>query len=134
MNLSPGGRHRCQNDGEACRPCGRSGNFVGFCAFRNLALDCAVMRTLILFALLLAGAFVLLWGLVHDSMLAFVGVIESLLFVPAVVLIRTIRRENMALRMLGIPLRKAKTAEEAAKVLMRYFASAHQLANETNIP
>ena len=93
-------------------------------------------RVLVGFAILFVvlGAFVLLWGLVNDSMLAFAGVVESLLFVPAVLLIRSISRENMALRLLEIPLRKAKTAEEAANVLMRYFASAHQLVDRTDLP
>ena len=90
-------------------------------------------RVLLGFAILFVGlgTFVLLWGLVHDSALAYAGIVESLLFVPAVLLIRTVSRENMALRMLEIPLRKAKTAEEAASVLMRYFASAHNLVDGT---
>ena len=65
-------------------------------------------RVLLGFAILFValGAFVLVWGLVHDSVLAYAGIAESLLFVPAVLLIRTVSRENMALRMLEIPLRK----------------------------
>ena len=73
------------------------------------------------------GTAVLAWGLVHDSLIAFAGVAESVLFVPAVLLVRRINQENTALRMLEIPLRKAKTAEEASRVLTRFFSTAYDI-------
>ena len=53
-------------------------------------------RVLLGFSILFVGlgAFVLLWGLVHDSALAYAGIVESLLFVPAVLLVRTVSRET----------------------------------------
>ena len=73
----------------------------------------------------LLGTGVLIWGLVNNSLIAYAGVAESVLFVPAILLVRRINRENTALRMLEIPLRKAKTAEDAARVLTRFFSTAY---------
>ena len=84
-------------------------------------------RTLLGFAVLFIalGSIVLVWGLLLNSFIAYAGVVESLLFVPPVLLVRRINHENTALRMLEIPLRKAKTAEEAARVLTLFFSAAY---------
>lgn len=73
----------------------------------------------------LLGTIGLGWGLVNDSLIAYAGVAESVLFVPAILLVRRINHENTALRMLEIPLRKTKTAEEAARLLTRFFSIAY---------
>jgi hypothetical protein len=78
---------------------------------------------------IILGAIVLLWGLFQNSLIAYAGVVESLLFVPAVVLVRRINHENTALRLLEIPLRKAKTADEAAKALTLFFSAAYGVTN-----
>jgi hypothetical protein len=84
-------------------------------------------RLLLSFAgmFILLGAVILIWGLAQNSLVAFAGVAESVLFVPAVALVRRISKENTALRMLEIPLRKAVTAEQAARVLTQFFAATH---------
>jgi hypothetical protein len=70
------------------------------------------------------GVVIIVWGLIADSLLAWAGVAESVLFVPAVVLAMRIRHQNTALRMLEVPLRKAKNADEAARVLVHSFWTA----------
>jgi hypothetical protein len=84
-------------------------------------------RVLLIFAAVFVGlgAGVLVWGLIQDSLVAYAGVVESGLFVPAILVVRRINRENTALRMLEIPLRKARTSEEAERVLIRLFASVY---------
>src|SRR5882724_1488270 len=74
------------------------------------------------FVFVLLGEVVLAWGLMNDSLIAYAGVGESVMFVPAIMLVRRINHENAAMRLLEIPLRKAKTAEEAARVLTRFFS------------
>ena len=71
------------------------------------------------------GTTVLIVGLIRDSVVAYAGVVESVLFVPAVSLVLRIRKENIALRILEIPLRKARTAQEAERVLIDFFRSTH---------
>src|SRR5713226_8053745 len=73
----------------------------------------------------LLGSVVLVWGLIQDSFVAYAGVAESLLFVPAIHSVRRINHETAALRLLEIPLRRAKSADEAARILLRFFASAY---------
>lgn len=89
-------------------------------------------RLLVGFAVMFVvmGTVVLVWGLVQDSLVAFAGVAESALFVPAIVLVRRINHENAALRLVEIPLRKAKTAEQAARVLTRFFAVAYNIRED----
>jgi hypothetical protein len=81
----------------------------------------------------LLGTAVLGWGMVNDSLIAYAGVAESVLFVPAILLVRRINRENTALRLLEIPLRKTKTADEAARVLTRFFAAAYQIGENQGV-
>lgn len=50
------------------------------------------------------------------------GAVESALFAPAIYFIRQIRRENMKLRMLELPLSSAKNADEAAAAIIKLFA------------
>lgn len=92
-------------------------------------------RLLLAFAVgfVVLGSVVLMWGLANDSVIAYAGIAESILFIPAILVLRRITHENTALRLLEIPLRKAKTAEEAARVLTAFFASAYAIReNETN--
>jgi Na+/proline symporter len=70
------------------------------------------------------GVTIVIWSLIVDSVLAWAGVAESVLFVPAAVLAMRIRHQNTALRMIEVPLRKAKSAEEAAQVLIHFFGTA----------
>jgi hypothetical protein len=50
------------------------------------------------------------------------GSIESWLIVPAIRDIRRIRRENVKLRLLELPLASAKTAEQACAMIIKLFA------------
>jgi len=90
-------------------------------------------KTLLGFAglFIVLGSIVLVWGLFQNSVIAYAGVVESLLFVPAVILVRRINHENTALRMLEIPLRKARTADEAARVLTLFFSAAYGVTPST---
>ncbi len=84
-------------------------------------------RWLVAFAVVFVvlGAVVLVWGLVQNSLIAYAGVAESALFLPAILVVRRINHENTALRMLEIPLRKTNTAEEAERLLIQFFGSAY---------
>jgi uncharacterized protein (DUF2236 family) len=68
------------------------------------------------------GTLVIGWSLVKDRPLAtLAGSIETGLFAPAVLSTRQIRKENLKLRMLEIPLSYAKTAEEAARAIVTLY-------------
>jgi hypothetical protein len=51
------------------------------------------------------------------------GTVAAALFYPAMRLARGIREQNMAIRLLEIPLTNSKTAEEATKILNEFFSS-----------
>ncbi len=69
-----------------------------------------------------AGAFSLVWAVVHNQGVpALAGAVSSSLFVPAMMAARNMRKENLALRVLEVPLSNATTAEEAARVLQTAF-------------
>jgi len=71
----------------------------------------------------LLGVAVIVWSLYRNQPIAtLAGAIESTLFAPAVYFIRQIRRENIKLRLMELPLSSAKTAEEAAKAIITLFA------------
>ncbi len=54
---------------------------------------------------------------------AIMGTVASLMFYPAMRLARGIREQNMAIRLLEIPLSNSRTAEEATRILQEFFAS-----------
>ncbi len=71
------------------------------------------------------GAFAICWSIVVNVGLASVGgTISSILFWPAMQLARRIREQNIALRMLEVPLDRSQTAEEASRLLRDFFARA----------
>jgi len=67
-------------------------------------------------AFVLLGTVVLAWGLANDSLVAYAGVAESVLFVAGNPFWCGGSITKMPHAMLEIPLRKAKTADEAARV------------------
>lgn len=68
------------------------------------------------------GIVVIVWGCIKESApLAAVGGIPAVLFWPALREARAIRKENMLLRSLEIPLGRARTATEAANELRKAF-------------
>jgi Flp pilus assembly pilin Flp len=70
------------------------------------------------------GVVVIIWGCVKESApLAAVGGIPVVLFWPALNAARAIRKENMLLRSLEIPLGLATTVSEAADELRKAFAN-----------
>ncbi len=91
----------------------------------NRTAERILLRTSGLFLCL--GTIVLVVGLIRASMVAYAGVVESVLFAPAVMLVLRIRRENIALRILELPLRKSKTAREAELALIDFFKSTHRI-------
>jgi len=58
-----------------------------------------------------------------QSITAVLGTVASLMFYPAMRLAKGIRAQNMAIRLMEIPLNNSKTAEEAANVLRQFFES-----------
>jgi hypothetical protein len=58
-----------------------------------------------------------------QQIIAASGAVATGLFYPAMRLARGIRQQNMAIRLLEIPLTNSRTAEEAAKILQEFFAS-----------
>ena len=70
----------------------------------------------------LIGVLVVAWSLPHnDPTEGAVGVATSLLFMPAVRNARQIRKENIMIRLLEVPLSRSETADEAAKILTQVF-------------
>jgi hypothetical protein len=71
-----------------------------------------------------AGLAVLGYGIYHaQSLTAILGTVANLMFYPAMRLARSIRDQNMAIRLLEIPLNNSRTVEEAATVLKEFFES-----------
>ena len=72
--------------------------------------------------LVLGGLFTLIWGTVSGAAIAtVVGAVATSLFYPALSAARQIREDNIAVRLLEIPLSEAKTAEDAARTLNEAF-------------
>lgn len=71
-----------------------------------------------------AGISVLGYGAyTGQSLTAILGTVANLMFYPAMRLAKAIRDQNMAIRLLEIPLNNSKTAEEAAALLRQFFES-----------
>lgn len=64
------------------------------------------------------GVFVIVWSLFHQHAAGeFVGLIASALFWPAFNGTTRIRKENQMIRLMEIPLTRASTADEAARLV-----------------
>ena len=64
------------------------------------------------------GIAVLIVGVYReDSVTSLLGVISSSLFWPAINSVRKTRKENIAIRLLEVPLSQSSSSEEAAKML-----------------
>jgi len=73
-------------------------------------------------AFVLTGIAVIIWSMVQrQPIMAIAGVADGALFWPAVRFADKIRRSNIMLRTLEIPLSRSRTAEEAAEMLRRVF-------------
>jgi hypothetical protein len=69
-----------------------------------------------------AGVFTLIVGaFTSDAVVAICGTVSSSFFFPALASARSIREDNMAIRLLEISLDKAATAEQAAQALSDAF-------------
>jgi hypothetical protein len=80
------------------------------------------------------GTALLIFGFYNKaSMNAIAGLILDGLAWPAVRMTREIRQQNMMLRMLEVPLSKAKTADEAAKMLTEAFGNHFKLLPSKNL-
>lgn len=88
-------------------------------------------------AFVLVGLSVLGYGLRRgDHIEAITGCVASSLFFPAMSQARKIREQNMAIRLLEIPLSNSTTAQEASEVLRLFFESTFQKspkAERTNV-
>ena len=70
----------------------------------------------------LVGVGVLVVGVIRNQqVIAALGTISAAFFYPAMRLARGIREQNMAIRLLEIPLSNSRTAQEAANVLRDFF-------------
>lgn len=70
----------------------------------------------------LVGGGALIYGVVSgQAIVAIAGAISSSLFVPAMSYAKKIRKENMAIRMLEVPLGRADTAKDAADAIRDSF-------------
>ena len=77
------------------------------------------------FALLtfLVGTAIIIWSLIEKQPIAtLAGAVESALFAPAVYYMRQLRRENLKLRMIEVPLSLAKSANEARTLITELFS------------
>ena len=74
------------------------------------------------------GAFAICWSIVTSVGLATIGgAVSAILFIPAMQMARRIREQNIALRMLEVPLDRAQTVEEASQLLPDFFARAFDM-------
>lgn len=72
---------------------------------------------------LAVGVFTLIKGVMSgQGMTALAGAISSSLFVPAMSYAKRIRKENMAIRLLEIPLTRADNAHDAAEAIKETFS------------
>jgi hypothetical protein len=62
-----------------------------------------------------------------EALTAGLGTVASVMFYPAMKLAKRIREQNVAIRLLEIPLNGAHTAAEAALVLKEFFQSTYSL-------
>lgn len=70
----------------------------------------------------LIGSFVLIWGTVTGSgTTAIAGSLATALFLQPMREARQIGRENLAIRLLEVPLSQTENANEAAELLRRFF-------------
>jgi len=73
-------------------------------------------------AFVAVGLFVIVVGAIRsEGLVALAGGIASALFWPAMHCTRQIRRENMAIRLLEVPLSKAATEKQAATAIRQAF-------------
>jgi hypothetical protein len=74
------------------------------------------------------GTLAICWGVVRNVGLATIGgMVSSTLFLPAMQMARRIREQNIALRLLEVPLDRSESAEEAARLLRDFFATAFNM-------
>lgn len=68
------------------------------------------------------GIVIIGWSMAHDQrIMSIVGAVESTFFWPVLNFAMRTRRTNIAIRLLEVPLERAKTADEAAEMLGRIF-------------
>lgn len=69
-----------------------------------------------------AGFFILIYGAMNkEGIVSIAGAVTSGLFWPALNAVRRIREQNLAIRLLEIPLRNKQTSKEAAQALREVF-------------
>jgi hypothetical protein len=65
---------------------------------------------------------IIFWALVrHETVISIIGGVESAFFWPVLNFAMRIRRTNIMIRLLEVPLERARTADEAAQMLFRVF-------------
>jgi hypothetical protein len=68
------------------------------------------------------GVIIIFWALVrHETVISIIGGVESAFFWPVLNFAMRIRRTNIMIRLLEVPLERARTADEAAQMLFRVF-------------
>ena len=68
------------------------------------------------------GIVIILWALAHnETIISIIGGVESAFFWPVLNFAMRIRRTNITIRLLEVPLDRARTADEAAEMLGRMF-------------
>lgn len=73
------------------------------------------------------GAVVIIWSLIRNSpATGAVGVASSVLFVPGITNARRIRKENLMIRLMEVPLTRAETADDAARIVTLLFQQSLQ--------
>jgi hypothetical protein len=70
------------------------------------------------------GITAILWGMIiGEGIVSLAGSIAGILFYPAIRQAREIRRENIAIRLLEVPLSLSHSTQEAADALREFFLS-----------
>ena len=81
-------------------------------------------------AFVLVGLSVLVIGIVNNNnTVSVLGTVASVMFWPAMSAARRTRKENIAIRLLEVPLSQSSTSEEAAEMLHKFF---EKILNEEN--
>jgi len=84
---------------------------------------------LYVFSILVVGIGIsaIIYGVLEGKeLIALSGSISTSLIFPAVYLARNIRKQNIAIRLLEVPLNMAKTSEEAAKAISQMISNSFE--------
>lgn len=80
------------------------------------------------------GVFCVIYSIMVDKYsYAMISTFSGLVFIPSLKFISKSRKENLAIRLLEVPLSRADTAKQAAEALCQYFCDSKTSEAKVNI-